>query len=136
MRPEVITHIFEPAPRPQTGPLPPRAATGCDRIGRAAAVSGLTADLDLFPVTVFDLVDRFEFQFRGDEQTLVAGSRQRATLGNRAATGRQTAIQIPVLRIPRLSGHRFHGKLDTQSAGNWTLIPGQPGHLFQGKLDT
>jgi len=40
------------------------------------------------------------------------------------------------LRIPRLSGHRFHGKLDTQSAGNWTLIPGQPGHLFQGKLDT
>ena len=40
------------------------------------------------------------------------------------------------LRIPRLSGHRFHGKLDTQSAGNWTLIPGQPGHRFQGKLDT
>ena len=40
------------------------------------------------------------------------------------------------MRIPRLSGHRFHGKLDTQSAGNWTLIPGQPGHLFQGKLDT
>jgi len=45
-------------------------------------------------------------------------------------------VVIDGLRIPRLSGHRFHGKLDTQSAGNWTLIPGQPGHLFQGKLDT
>jgi hypothetical protein len=43
---------------------------------------------------------------------------------------------ILVVRIPRLSGHRFHGKLDTQSSANWTVIPGQTGHRFQGKLDT
>jgi hypothetical protein len=40
------------------------------------------------------------------------------------------------LRIPRQSGHRFHGKLDTQSSANWTVIPAQTGHRFHGKLDT
>jgi hypothetical protein len=40
------------------------------------------------------------------------------------------------VRIPRQVGHRFHGKLDTQSSANWTVIPGQTGHRFQGKLDT
>ena len=58
---------------------------------------------------------------------------------NHSSTARahwRTSRMAHTMRIPRLSGHRFHGKLDTQSAGNWTLIPGQPGHLFQGKLDT
>ena len=40
-----------------------------------------------------------------------------------------------VLRIPPQCGHRFHGKLDTDSTGNWTPIPGQPGQGFQGNLD-
>ncbi|HYN78551.1 MAG TPA: hypothetical protein VES73_12255 [Lamprocystis sp. (in: g-proteobacteria)] len=50
--------------------------------------------------------------------------------------GSRIAAGFPSLRIPRLSGHRFHGKLDTQSSANWTVIPGQTGHRFQGKLDT
>ena len=40
------------------------------------------------------------------------------------------------LRIPREAGHRFHGKLDTVSTGNWTPIPREAGHRFHGKLDT
>jgi len=30
----------------------------------------------------------------------------------------------------------FHTKLDTDSTGNWTLIPCQTGQGFQGNLDT
>ena len=30
----------------------------------------------------------------------------------------------------------FHGKLDTNSTANWTVIPRQTGHRFQGKLDS
>ncbi len=33
------------------------------------------------------------------------------------------------LRIPRQVGHRFHGKLDSDSSANWTPVPGQVGHL-------
>jgi adenine-specific DNA-methyltransferase len=33
------------------------------------------------------------------------------------------------LRIPRQGGHRFHGKLDSDSTASWTPIPGQAGHL-------
>ena len=34
-----------------------------------------------------------------------------------------------VLRIPRQGGHRFHGKLDSDSTPSWTPVPGQAGHL-------
>lgn len=30
----------------------------------------------------------------------------------------------------------FRGKLDTDSAPNWTVIPAQTGHGFRGKLDS
>ena len=30
--------------------------------------------------------------------------------------------------IPREAGHRFHGKLDTDSTGSWTPIPREAGH--------
>jgi len=33
------------------------------------------------------------------------------------------------LRIPRQGGHRFHGKLDSDSTASWTPVPGQAGHL-------
>jgi len=36
---------------------------------------------------------------------------------------------VQSLRIPRQSGHRFHGKLDSDSAANWTPIPAQTGQL-------
>jgi len=31
------------------------------------------------------------------------------------------------LRIPVQTGHAFHGKLDSHSSRNWTLIPRQTG---------
>ena len=34
-----------------------------------------------------------------------------------------------LLRIPRQGGHRFHGKLDSDSTPSWTPVPGQAGHL-------
>ena len=33
------------------------------------------------------------------------------------------------MRIPRQGGHRFHGKLDSDSTPSWTPVPGQAGHL-------
>ncbi len=33
------------------------------------------------------------------------------------------------LRIPAQSGHRFHGKLDSDSSANWTAGPRQTGQL-------
>ena len=36
---------------------------------------------------------------------------------------------VALLRIPRQAGHRFHGKLDSDSTARWTPIPGQAGHL-------
>jgi len=33
----------------------------------------------------------------------------------------------PYLRIPDQAGHAFHGKLDSHSSANWTLIPRQVG---------
>ena len=33
------------------------------------------------------------------------------------------------VRIPLQGGHRFHGKLDSDSTASWTPIPGQAGHL-------
>jgi len=41
------------------------------------------------------------------------------------------ANEIPdgvLLRIPEQTGQPFHGKLDTDSTANWTLIPRQTGH--------
>jgi hypothetical protein len=35
------------------------------------------------------------------------------------------------MRIPRHSGHRFHGKPATDSRANRPLIPGQAGRRFQ-----
>ncbi|WP_218121099.1 hypothetical protein [Nitrosomonas mobilis] len=32
-----------------------------------------------------------------------------------------------ILRIPVQPGHAFHGKLDSHSRANWTLIPRQTG---------
>jgi len=48
---------------------------------------------------------------------------------------RQSSPRQVQVRIPRQGGHRFHGKLDTDSTASWTPIPGQAGHPFQGKLD-
>ena len=36
-------------------------------------------------------------------------------------------IEIGHLRIPVQTGHAFHGKLDSHSRANWTLIPRQTG---------
>ena len=44
-------------------------------------------------------------------------------------------FQVDLVRIPPQGGHGFHGKLDTDSMGNWIPIPGQTGHRFHGKLD-
>jgi hypothetical protein len=35
-----------------------------------------------------------------------------------------------LVRIPRQTGHRFHGKLDSDSTGTWTVIPRQTGQSF------
>ena len=36
-------------------------------------------------------------------------------------------LEQVVVRIPAQTGHRFRTKLDTDSGGNWTLIPDQSG---------
>jgi hypothetical protein len=33
------------------------------------------------------------------------------------------AVIACILRIPEQTGHAFHGKLDSHSRANWTLIP-------------
>lgn len=54
----------------------------------------------------------------------------------RSMSARKGAISISMLRIPRQTGHRFHGKLDTHSTANWTVSPAQTGHRFHSKLDS
>jgi len=44
-------------------------------------------------------------------------------------------LQLEAAQILR-RGCVFRGKVDTDSAANWTLIPRQTGQGFQGKLDT
>lgn len=44
----------------------------------------------------------------------------------KAAEAEKSRIEA-LLRIPEQTGHAFHGKLDSHSRANWTLIPGQTG---------
>ena len=48
-------------------------------------------------------------------------------------------VEFTVMGIPCLGlngGCVFHAKLDTDSTRIWTVIPRQTGHRFQGKLDS
>jgi len=91
-----------------------------------------------------DLEARFHaFVARGFEQRiltfdLAAADRYADLMAHRRAMGRPMGVPDPEIaaialahrmRIPRQAGHRFHGKLDSDSTASWTPIPGQAGHL-------